>query len=89
MIVDKRTAAPRHIRRDTRLTRAAVRLEQILAQGGAIAQRIKAEWPAWELWRFRRGYRRPGLEGSLAMQKITAGKIRAEHWTEIVAAGKD
>lgn len=94
--MDKRTAVdaatdsngkhvrPKHARHDVRLTRAAVMLEQLLERGGKIADRIKAEWPDWELWRFRRGIRRPGVEGTVTMQKITRGKIRPEHWTKFV-----
>lgn len=86
--MNKRTpgSAPngKHVRRDTRLTRAAVILEQILKQGGSVAQRIKAEWPAWELWRLRRGYRRLGLEGAVTMKRLTRGRIALEHWSQVV-----
>jgi hypothetical protein len=93
--VNKRTAAKSlqngsrnrpHDRLDKSLTRAAVTLETILKKDGKLAELIKAEWPAWELWRFRKGIRRPCYEGRLVMKRVTGGRIQLEHWNELVTS---
>jgi hypothetical protein len=72
---------------DEQPTRAALELDRLLIEGGAIARALRSEFNRQNLGRWRKGKRVPEVNTIKRFRKLTRCKIDWYHWTSDGTAG--